>query len=98
MGGFDFHRSLVSFNFHQRLTGAHGITMGLEPTYDDTCFLRHSKHGHDDRLRHHNAPLTQALARAATDSGVGTVRSSKAGEKGTGTSIAPMRWTGASRW
>src|SRR5262249_12233175 len=47
---------------------------------------------------HHSSPLTNARARSAIDSGVGTVWSSRTGEKGTGTSMAPMRWTGASRW
>jgi hypothetical protein len=38
------------------------------------------------------------LARVLDDAGgVGTVRSSSAGENGTGTSMAPMRMTGASR-
>ena len=45
------------------------------------------------------AHLRQSFrAAAATVSGVGTVRSSSTGENGTGTSIAPIRWTGASRW
>jgi len=43
-------------------------------------------------------PLPHSVrAAAATLSGDGTVRSSSTGENGTGTSIAPMRLTGASR-
>ena len=39
----------------------------------------------------------RVFAIAVTDCGVGTVWSSSTGENGTGTSIAPMRLTGASR-
>ena len=42
--------------------------------------------------------LQSTLAASYTDFSVGTVRSSSTGENGTGTSMAPMRLTGASRW
>ena len=38
------------------------------------------------------------FAASKTLCSVGTVRSSSTGENGTGTSMAPMRRTGASRW
>src|SRR2546428_478799 len=48
---------------------------------------------------HHPRPYRphNVLANSTTDAAVGTVRSSSTGEKGTGTSIAPIRLTGASR-
>ena len=42
--------------------------------------------------------LQSARAASKTVFSVGTVRSSSTGENGIGTSIAPMRLTGASRW
>jgi hypothetical protein len=44
----------------------------------------------------HNLPHN-TLATVTTASAVGTVWSSSTGENGTGTSIAPIRFTGASR-
>jgi hypothetical protein len=49
-------------------------------------------------MRHRKiSPRQSRRAPLGDRSGVGTVRSSSAGENGTGTSIAPMRKTGASR-
>src|SRR5262249_48732594 len=46
-----------------------------------------------------HAPLPQSfIAVSNTVFSLGTVMSSSTGEKGTGTSMAPMRLTGASRW
>src|SRR5436309_3090524 len=46
----------------------------------------------------HQAFRQSAFAASATDFSVGTVRSSSTGENGTGTSMAPIRLTGASSW
>ena len=58
--------------------------------------LRELERRHDDVRRHH-ARLQSARAASKTVVSFGTVRSSSTGENGTGTSIAPMRLTGASR-
>src|SRR4029453_2270531 len=49
--------------------------------------------GHDRHAFRH-----RAFAASNTDFSDGTVRSSSTGENGTGTSMAPIRFTGASRW
>ena len=51
--------------------------------------------------QHRGAPQVlpqSAFAASNTVFSDGTVRSSSTGENGTGTSIAPIRFTGASRW
>ncbi len=53
--------------------------------------------GQIDVDAHHDLRQS-AFAASATAFSVGTVRSSSTGENGTGTSMAPIRLTGASRW
>src|SRR6266700_1669967 len=81
----------------QRLLGALQ-PLPAEPVEVDARLPVHTHR--PEGLRHpaHSLPPTRSRALCATDSGVGTVWSSSTGENGTGTSIAPRRWTGASRW
>ena len=95
--GFQLDRDLVGLDLHDRLALRHGGARGLEPAQDLAGLLRQLERGHDDGGRHH-AFLQSARAASKTDFSDGTVRSSSTGENGTGTSMAPMRLTGASRW
>ena len=75
-------RSIVDALLPNRLPIAHTCSeFHIQLLLSDDQFVAHKRFGH---LYH--AP-----------SAFGTVRSSSAGENGTGTSIAPMRFTGASR-
>ena len=95
-GGLDLHRDLVGLDLHDGLAFSHRVAGRLEPANDLAGLLRQLQGRHDDRGRHQVFPQS-ALAAANTVCSDGTVRSSSTGEKGTGTSMAPRRFTGASR-
>jgi hypothetical protein len=93
----ELHRHLVRLDLDDRLALAHGVAGRLQPAQDLAGLLRELQRRHDDGGRHH-AFRQSARAASNTDCSLGTVRSSSTGENGTGTSIAPIRLTGASRW
>src|SRR4029453_11598046 len=79
------HRRLA----HEPAHVARGLADGVAVEVDvDARRIAHDGHA----FRH------RAFAASNTDFSEGTVRSSSTGENGTGTSMAPMRFTGASRW
>ena len=93
----DLDRHLVGLDLHQRLALGHLVALRLQPPDQASGLLRDLERGHDHVRRHQRLP-TSSSAAATTRSGVGTVWSSSTGENGIGTSIAPSRRTGASRW
>ena len=92
----DLGGDLVGLDLYERLTLRHRVAWGLEPVQDLAALLRQLQRRHDD-ARGHQAFRQSAFAASKTMLEDGTVRSSSTGENGTGTSMAPMRLTGASR-
>ena len=92
----DLDGRLVGLDLEERVALPDRIAGRPEPLQDLAGVLRQLEGRHDDAGRH-QAPLQRASAASKTVFSVGTVRSSSTGENGTGTSIAPMRLTGASR-
>src|SRR5258706_1109891 len=95
--GLDLDGDLVGLDLHERLALRDRVAWGLDPAQDLAVILRQLQRRHDDG-RGHQAFRQSAWAASKTLFSVGTVRSSRTGENGTGTSMAPTRLTGASRW
>jgi hypothetical protein len=98
--GLDFHHRLVGLDLHQRIAGFHRIAglFSQDTIRPVSCAMPSAGMMTScgiDQLPGDQATLAGICGHALR---VGTVRSSSAGLKGTGTSIAPMRSTGASRW
>jgi hypothetical protein len=47
-GRFDLYRSLVGFDFHERLAFGNRFAFGFEPFEQSAGLLCHAKSGHDD--------------------------------------------------
>ena len=92
----DLDGGLVGLDLEERVALPDRVAGRPEPLQDLAGVLRQLERRHDDAGRH-QAPLQSARAASNTLFSVGTVRSSRTGENGTGTSMAPMRLTGASR-